>query len=150
MRRALDLTRIASVVACQLLMLTSLDALAGPRQESSNDGSVEVDENISLRPAYDDCVSGGGPTTAVVLKCAYDEFKFQDRRLNDIYKTLMARLSVDEKAVLRNEERKWLADKKQRCALDEDAGTTDQIAAADCEVRETARRATDLEKRSRK
>ncbi|MGF6711391.1 uncharacterized protein YecT (DUF1311 family) [Luteibacter sp. W1I16] len=85
-----------------------------------------------------------------MLRCAYDEFTFQNERLNVAYKTLMSRMEGTEKTSLRNEERKWLADKKQRCALHEDSGTTDQIVAADCEVTETARRAAELEMRLKK
>ncbi|WP_426286620.1 hypothetical protein [Luteibacter sp. E-22] len=41
-------------------------------------------------------------------------------------------------------------DKERRCALPEDTGTIDQVTSADCVVRETAKRAAELEKRLHK
>jgi uncharacterized protein YecT (DUF1311 family) len=103
--------------------------------------------NISIRDAYNDCVGGGGETTAAILTCANNEFTFQDGRLNKAYKSLMSRLGKEERAALRSAERRWLVEKGERCALPAEPGTADQIVAADCEVRETARRATELEER---
>ncbi|WP_448096306.1 lysozyme inhibitor LprI family protein [Luteibacter yeojuensis] len=111
---------------------------------------MAVDATLGIRRPYTDCISGGGPTTAAMLRCAHDEFIFQDKRLNDIYRTLTARLSVQDKTELRSAERAWLVDKKRRCALPEDPGTTDQVTSADCEVREAAKRAAELERRDRR
>lgn len=138
---------LTPLISCLTLLCIAIPVAAmqpPPARQS------KASSEISLRPAYDACVSGGGTTTAAVLRCAYDEFTFQDKRLNAAYKMLMSRLEATEKTSLRNEERKWLADKKQRCALHEDSGTTDQVVAADCEVTETARRAAELEIRLKK
>lgn len=126
-------------------------AIAGaPYQDISADDFMAVDAALGIRRPYTDCISGGGPTTAAMLRCAHDEFIFQEKRLNDIYRTLMARLGIEEKPALRNAERAWIVDKERRCALPEDPGTTDQVTSADCVVRETAQRATELEKRLHK
>ena len=103
---------------------------------------------IHLRQAYSDCIGGGAMSTAAALQCAHDEFEFQDSRLNRAYKALMSSVSAERKIPLRNEERQWLASKKKKCALPDDAGTTAQVSSADCEVTETARRATILEGRA--
>jgi uncharacterized protein YecT (DUF1311 family) len=121
-------------------------ASASSLQVAGPDGETNQDESaIHLRQAYADCIGGGAMTTAAVLQCAHDEFEFQDKRLNRAYKALMSSVPADQKIALRNEERQWLASKKIKCALPEDAGTTDQVSSADCEVTETARRATFLE-----
>jgi len=112
----------------------------------------DVDDSsaIGLRNAYTSCVSGGAMTTSGMLACAHDEFSFQDRRLNKAYRNAMAKLSEVDKIALRYDELRWIDEKRSRCALPADAGTTDQVTSADCEVAETARRATFLERRIRK
>jgi uncharacterized protein YecT (DUF1311 family) len=46
-----------------------------------------------------------------MLRCAHDEFIFQDERLNDVCRTLMARLGVQDKSALRSAESAWIVDK---------------------------------------
>ncbi|SDG53880.1 Protein of unknown function [Dyella sp. 333MFSha] len=118
-----------------------------PELVSATDSSSQMS---FLRPAYLDCVGGGGTTTAAVLQCAHDEFVFQDKRLNENYRALMSSLPATEKAALRDEERKWLVFKAKRCALPDEAGTADQVASADCEVTETEKQATKLQHRIHK
>lgn len=137
--------------ACLFSVFVSASTKAAPLGQKTAENDTAVDSaSISIRPAYDVCVSGGGRTTAAVLNCAHEEFIFQDKRLNDAYKLLMSRLDASKKAELRSQERKWLADKKERCKLPEDAGTIDQMVSADCGVRATARRATELEDQLKK
>lgn len=131
------------------MVLVSLSVCASPAQSApSVTASSDSDEFIGLRETYVDCLEGGGTTTAAILTCAHDEFVFQDKRLNDVYKRLMETLGMSDKQKLREEERKWLAFKESRCSLNNDAGTIDQISASDCAVRETARRAKDLQRRT--
>jgi uncharacterized protein YecT (DUF1311 family) len=137
--------------SCSVASLIATPAIAGaPLQDISADDFVAVDAALGIRRPYTDCISGGGPTTAAMLRCAHDEFIFQDKRLNDVYRTLMARLGVQDKSALRSAESAWIVDKERRCALPVDPGTTDQVTSADCAVRETAQRATELEKRLHK
>jgi len=103
-------------------------------------------EAIGLRQPYIDCVGGGAMTTAAILQCAHKEFAYQDDRLNRNYKMAMSRLSQDGKTKLRTEERQWLGEMRRRCAFPEDGGTAHQIVAADCDVEETAKRATYLDR----
>ncbi|WP_448098822.1 lysozyme inhibitor LprI family protein [Luteibacter yeojuensis] len=139
--------RISSI-ACVAITIASVSASSAQKLQDGSVGDPRRDSlDISIRSAYNECVGGGGETTAAILTCAHNEFSFQDDRLNKAYKTLMSRLGNDEKARLRSAERKWLAEKRQRCELPSEPGTIDQIIAADCQVRETARRATELEER---
>lgn len=135
-------------IACIAISIASVPAsYARPLQESSRYEPRVDSLNISIRNAYNECVGGGGETTEAVLTCANHEFSFQDDRLNKAYRSLMSRLVKEERATLRTAERAWLVEKGERCALPSEPGTIDQIVAADCEVRETARRATELEDR---
>jgi uncharacterized protein YecT (DUF1311 family) len=111
--------------------------------------TVDADsgDTRGLRSRYSECISGDAMSTAGALQCAHDEFAFQDARLNAAYRKLMSALSDAEKATLRSQERQWLVSKKKHCALPADAGTTDQVTSADCEVTETAQRANYLENR---
>jgi uncharacterized protein YecT (DUF1311 family) len=87
-------------------------AIAGdPLQDISADDFMAVDAALGIRQPYTDCISGGGPTTAAMLRCAHDEFIFQDERLNDVCRTLMARLGVQDKSALRSAESAWIVDK---------------------------------------
>jgi uncharacterized protein YecT (DUF1311 family) len=124
-------------------MVMTVTAIA-PRYASASDQPNEISHP---RQAYEDCVGGSGATTAAMLQCAHAEFVYQDNRLNRIYKALRSSLPVDGQTSLRDEERQWIAQKSVKCALLDDPGTVDQVAAADCEVTETAVRATKLEQR---
>lgn len=141
----LDASRMA--LSFLLLLFPIVASSTGLRVVAPAVASADEDEALGLHAAYIDCLEGGGSTTEALLHCTHDEFAFQDRRLNVVYKKLMTGLSSDERDRLRNEERKWVSDKESRCALKADAGTTDQVGASDCFVRETARRAAELEKR---
>ncbi|QWT22408.1 DUF1311 domain-containing protein [Bacillus sp. NP157] len=125
-------------------------ALSARAQDAQSDDIQQSSEAVHLRQSYVDCMGGGGATTAALLKCAHDEFQFQDKRLNRQYKLAMSLMSADRRLALRDDERRWLDSKKKRCALPADGGTADQVASADCEVQETARRATFLEMQGRK
>lgn len=114
---------------------------------SASDGVVNHNAAIKLRPSYQECIDGSFAATPSLLKCADDEFSFQDRRLNDVYKRLMNSSTPESKAVLRAEEREWLTMKKSRCSAGDQPGQGDEVAAADCDVGETAKRATELEAR---
>lgn len=82
-----------------------------------------------------------------MLDCARDEYAYQDKRLNDIYKRLMSSLSDDRKSALRTEARKWVTHKTSQCKAPLDSGTLSMVTSPDCTVQETARRAAILEKR---
>lgn len=146
---------LKAMLCCRLLTATCVVLMpftASAYQDhsvSSTNASSDSEEVIGLREAYVDCLEGGGTTTAAILKCTHEEFVFQDKRLNGVYKRLMAKLDASAKQKLREEERKWIDSKETRCSLNPDAGTADQISVADCVVRDTARRAADLERRAK-
>lgn len=135
-------------LAISLIFTTTM-----PTQSRSQEYALVIDDiersarAIGLRPTYVDCIRGGARTTPAMLDCADLEFAFQDKRLNKTYGTVMSSLGDSERSALRSEERKWLSLKAKKCALPDDPGSTDHVIAADCDVTETARRATLLEQR---
>lgn len=113
---------------------------------SATNAPRESDRALSIRPSYAAC-SQRANTTADMVGCANDEYAFQDKRLNDVYKRLMVSLPEAKQKVLRTEERQWVGYKMKHCKPPADGGTLSLVTSADCAVQETAKRATELEKR---
>jgi uncharacterized protein YecT (DUF1311 family) len=102
---------------------------------------------MKLRPSYQDCLDNSFIDEYPRLQCAYDEYDFQDARLNAVYKRLMESLPPPGKLALRAEERTWIRKRRRRCDFGIDPIPDYVVEAADCEVRWAARRATTLERR---
>jgi len=130
------------VTAC-IASLASIDVKA---MGATKDPAIDVPREPSIRASYNDCMDKAN-TTADMLACARDEYAYQDRRLNDVYKRLMNSLSDERKSALRTEERKWLTHKTSQCKAPSNGGTLSLVTSSDCAVQETARRAAILEKR---
>jgi uncharacterized protein YecT (DUF1311 family) len=84
-----------------------------------------------------------------VMECLGAEYTRQDKRLNDAYRKLLARVSKQKGDELRKVQRAWLAYVEAECGFLYDneafAGTSDRVEASSCNVTERARRAADLE-----
>jgi len=130
----------AFVVANILQGVAAVRGIAAPAEPKATSGAS------TPRPSYDACLQQAN-TTADMVGCANDEYAFQDKRLNDVYKTLMSTLPTAEKTTLRAEERQWVGDKTRRCKPPRDGGTLAVVEASGCAVEETAKRAAVLEKR---
>jgi uncharacterized protein YecT (DUF1311 family) len=107
----------------------------------------EVDAHsalIKLRSSYGKCLDDAAGVVPVSRDCMAVEYKYQDKRLNAVYKKLMSLGTKDEQATLRNEERRWIAYRDSTCNAQEP-----QLAPEGCEVEATADRATELEARLR-
>lgn len=113
--------------------------------------NVEAESDISismgLRPTYEKCGDSSGGVTVAMLNCDGPEYKYQKRRLNEVYKTLMKKLDPIGQAELRDEEGKWIAYRDYFCAPDPDGGTAADVGSSSCFVYETAKQATALEAR---
>ena len=81
-------------------------------------------------------------------ECIGTEYDYQDKRLNQVYKALIARLSKTEQIKLRAEERKWIAHRDAYCALPPDAGQGQRLESNGCTMEQTAKRAATLEART--
>lgn len=88
-----------------------------------------------LSKEYESCARSA--TDAAV--CAKQESQRQDERLNRDYKALAAKLSLPHRAVIRQAQRQWIAQRDKLCAAM--SGSVD----ASCMARATAERADTLE-----
>jgi uncharacterized protein YecT (DUF1311 family) len=90
-----------------------------------------------------------GDSDPGAIECLSAEYTRQDKRLNEAYRKLLARVSKPKGEQLRKVQRAWVAYAQAACGFlydnDEFAGTSDRVAANSCNVTERARRADDLE-----
>lgn len=54
--------------------------------------------------------------TSGMNNCTNAEAERQDRRLNEVYRDVMARLDSRQRIILRRSERRWLAGRRASCA----------------------------------
>lgn len=85
-----------------------------------------------------------------MIECNGVEYTRQDRRLNDAYRKLLARLSKRKAEELRKVQRAWIAYVESECSFlfddDESSGSLDRLSASTCNVTERAKRAAQLER----
>lgn len=99
------------------------------------------------RPSYGACLDKSGGVTAAMQDCMHEEYAYQDKRLNRAYQILLKRLPPAEREKLRNEERRWIAQRDEKCVVDPEGGTAQLVEAGDCRLVETIKRADELEAR---
>ncbi|MBO9829566.1 DUF1311 domain-containing protein [Xanthomonas sp. A2111] len=80
-----------------------------------------------------------------MLDCISAEHAYQDQRLNTAYNAAMAKLGGAEQHALRERQRKWIAERDDKCVADPDGGQAARVDAAECRLETTARRADELE-----
>lgn len=102
---------------------------------------------IKIRPSLKQCLKDSGDTTPGMRDCLNEEHAYQDKRLNQVYRKLMANLEMAERESLRQEERRWIAFRDKFCAVAPDPGQGQELDADSCLVDQTADRATELESR---
>jgi uncharacterized protein YecT (DUF1311 family) len=110
-------------------------AQAGERRASSplrHDYSAENDA----------CLAQARGVSAKMLSCNGAEIEREDVRLNEAYRIVMARLNPQQRIVLRDYERRWLALRDRQCAQESSArpGQIDEIAYSRCILVEVASR----------
>jgi uncharacterized protein YecT (DUF1311 family) len=125
--------------------LTLGTALASPCFAGAADAAGHPAPRLS--PTYETCMKAAAGVTVEMHDCIDAEYARQDARLNQTYQAVLARLSDDQTASLREGERAWLRKTRRLCdhAGDDNAGGTLQaIEIADCQLTETAKRADAL------
>lgn len=105
-----------------------------------------------LTKQYHHCMTSGaaaqGQTLAMKV-CQSEEIERQDARLNQAYVMVMKRLSPRRKAVLRQSERAWIAQRDKGCmaaAKTYEGGTASGLEYQGCYLRETIARTLWLER----
>lgn len=101
---------------------------------------------------YDRCLKTGDAAkgvTSAMMDCIGLEVDRQDARLNQTYKTAMARLNPAGKTRLRTAQRGWIKQRDARCRREADAvggGSMSGISYSSCILDETIKRTIWLEK----
>lgn len=101
-----------------------------------------------LRPTYYVCVKAARGVTLTLNNCIGTEHDYQDKRLNAAYQKLRASLSPEQRTTLRDEERRWMAERDKACAPDPDGGTANMLDSNQCVLNQTVARAMVLEGRT--
>ncbi len=98
-------------------------------------------------PEFGACVKKSGGVTSEMMDCVNAETKRQDEKLNQSYQKLLASLKAARKAQLVDAQRAWLKYRELNCAFYDDGsgGTAAGLAANDCIMTMTAKRAAELE-----
>ncbi len=106
--------------------------------------AARIDSTLNI------CVEKCDGSTASVRNCYGAALKKMDARLNQVYKSLLAALTEEQKTVLRDAQRKWLAfreaERALSAAVDPNSGGTLALINADATAYELLRdRVKDLE-----
>jgi uncharacterized protein YecT (DUF1311 family) len=71
---------------------------------------------VLARPAWADC--GADASAGEVQQCLAQDLRDSDKRINAVYKLLMANLDDQQKLGLRDAQRAWLKSRVKACSLD--------------------------------
>lgn len=104
---------------------------------------INLQEAGELQARIDECMQKDS-STAGMVGCIKAEFAVQDKILNENYKKAMSVLNDENKKILKDIQRKWVAYKEAKCAFYPPQGTIYLIIAADCYLQMTKERATEL------
>jgi len=99
----------------------------------------------ALRASYQRCLSDSGGVTPAMQDCLDAEYAYQDRRLNQVYRRLIQRLSKPDAARLRERQRAWIGQRDRACDPGARPGQGQLLDADSCRLRRTAERAAQLQ-----
>ncbi|WP_332683770.1 lysozyme inhibitor LprI family protein [Bosea sp. (in: a-proteobacteria)] len=128
-RTALPLGR--ALLAAALLCAP---ALAGAQERAQED---------SYSPAYKTCMDKSGGVTAAMLDCGSAEYAKLDAALNAAYRAATNGLEAEQRNLLRDTQRAWLAYRDSSCSFMSrlgDRGTMASLSDQSCLMRVTAER----------
>ena len=98
--------------------------------------------------AYETCLNtgeAGNGIQSAMTRCADDEYRRQDARLNRVYKAKMASLPPKRQAALRAVQRQWIVDRDRRCPV-KTGYSMGPMETLDCRARLTEQRSAWLER----
>jgi len=113
---------------------------AKPASSIEETSEEEFDES---QARVDECMQKDS-STAGMVGCINAEFAVQDKILNENYKKAMSVLNDENKKILKDIQRKWVAYKEAKCAFYPQQGSIHRLDAADCYLQMTKERATEL------
>lgn len=97
--------------------------------------------------AYQQCVHEADKGLTTYDRCLDDEYHRQDQRLNQAYRAAMQRIQPFRRPALRDFQRLWIRYRDRKCQLAyyPGRGSGGLMDMRDCRIRETIRRAIELE-----
>jgi len=97
-------------------------------------------------PEFDACIKKSHGATSDLTDCVQLEKKRQDEKLDQSYQKLLASLKPPRKTQLVDAQQAWLKYRELNCAFYDDGsgGTAAGLAADDCIMTMTAKRAAEL------
>lgn len=126
------------------------EAAPAPATPAAPEPPIERPADVSdaaikaqITPMLASCLETGDAARGVsnaMGGCFRDELRRQDAQLNAAYKAAMDRLGTTGKTWLRDEERKWIAQRDETCEEARTGGTIDMVEVPSCLVDETIRR----------
>jgi len=114
-----------------------------PSSNSPSNLETNLEERDESQKRVDECMQKDS-STAGMVGCIKAEFAVQDKILNENYKKAMSVLNEENKKILKDIQRKWVAYKEAKCAFYPPQGTIYLVIAADCYLQMTKERATEL------
>ena len=100
-----------------------------------------------LTAEYSKCIDRAGAVDPKILDCMSDEYSRQDKRLNQVYKKLLAQLTPERKNELQEVQRLLVKYTEANCGFyhDPNGGTSARQFAYQCSIDARASRAAELE-----
>ena len=130
----------AALAASLVFGAQDLAIKAKPASSIEETSEEEFDES---QARVDECMQKDS-STAGMVGCINAEFAVQDKILNENYKKAMSVLNDENKKILKDIQRKWVAYKEAKCAFYPPQGTIHRLDAADCYLQMTKERAAEL------
>lgn len=110
---------------------------------------VQTQNDENLRDSYFQCLNSAAGVTPQIEDCIDEELAFQDERLNDILQRMIDGADKQGQSALKTVQEEWLIDRDQSCSSDGQGGQGARLETNGCVLERTAKRATELEARSR-
>ena len=114
-----------------------------PSSNSLSNLETNLEERDESQRRVDECMQKDS-SIAGMVGCINAEFAVQDKILNENYKKVMGALTEENRKILKDVQRKWVAYKEAKCAFYPRQGTIHRLDAADCYLQMTKERATEL------
>ncbi|WP_052697690.1 lysozyme inhibitor LprI family protein [Luteibacter yeojuensis] len=99
-----------------------------------------------IRSSYQACVDRSFGNNPKVVACADDELQFQEERVARAYERAFAAAPVASQRKMADEQERWAEGLKTQCAIGADSSQSEEVEAAGCMLRSTAKRANEVEK----
>lgn len=116
-----------------------------PAQPDPAATAAPEEKTSMTRASYQQCIDQTEGVTPAIQECVDEEYEYQDKRLNDAYKALLAKLPAARHDGLREQQRAWIKKRDADCDSGPEPGQGQVLEANACLLDMTAARAGELE-----